>query len=70
MLMSWDPRALVQRDEKVAHLWITHAFRQLSIVVGAHGGTAHEFRGDALVAKLSRATNGPALTLRCLLVRE
>ena len=49
--------ALVQLDETLAHQRIQGAFRRLSEVIFSHGGTAHEIRGDALVAEFSRASD-------------
>ena len=49
--------ALVQRDERLAHLRITDAFKRLSEAVASYGGIAHEVRGDALVAMFERASD-------------
>ena len=48
---------LVQRDERLAHLRITDAFKRLSETVASYGGITHEVRGDALVAMFERASD-------------
>ncbi len=49
--------ALVQQDEAVAHECMRDAFRHLSDTIDAYGGTAHEIRGDAVVAEFARASD-------------
>lgn len=48
---------LVRRDETLAHRRMHDTFLRLSATVTAHGGIAHEIRGDALVAEFSRASD-------------
>ena len=48
---------LVQKNESLTHERIRLAFLQLSKITGNYGGTAHEIRGDALVAEFSRASD-------------
>ena len=48
---------LVQKDESLAHERIRTAFQRLSKMTGDYGGTAHEIRGDALVAEFARASD-------------
>ena len=49
--------ALVQLNETVAHERIQGAFRRFSEIISSHEGTAHEIRGDALVAEFPRASD-------------
>jgi len=49
--------ALVRVNETLAHERIRDAFRRLSETIAAYGGTAHEVRGDALVAEFARASD-------------
>ena len=49
--------ALVQANETLAHQRIQNAFRRFSEIISSHGGTAHEIRGDALVAEFPRASD-------------
>ena len=49
--------ALVQVNETQAHQRIQGAFRRFSEIIASHGGTAHETRGDALVAEFSKASD-------------
>ncbi len=49
--------ALVQLDESLAHQRIQDTFRRFAETIAAHGGIAHEVRGDALVAEFSRASD-------------
>ena len=58
-----DSTTLVQRDEALAHARIRDAFRRLAESVGAYGGSAHEIRGDALVAEFSRASDAVCAAL-------
>ncbi len=55
--------ALVQKDEALAHDRIQAAFRRFSELIGSYGGTAHEIRGDALVAEFSRASDALSAAL-------
>ncbi len=48
---------LVQKDEATAHARIQESFQRLSRIISDYGGTAHEIRGDALVAEFSRASD-------------
>ncbi len=52
-----DSTALVQRDESAAHRCIQEAFREFTETIESYGGTAHEIRGDALVAEFARASD-------------
>jgi adenylate cyclase len=54
---------LVQRDESLAHERIQDAFQRLSSTTSTYGGTAHEIRGDALVAEFSRASDAVCAAL-------
>ena len=49
--------SLVHADERIAHQRMQAAFRRFSDVICAYGGTAHEIRGDALVAEFARASD-------------
>ncbi|MFT5393977.1 MAG: adenylate cyclase [Gammaproteobacteria bacterium] len=49
--------ALVQANETLAHERIQDVFRRFSDTISSHGGTAHEIRGDALVAEFARASD-------------
>jgi len=51
-----DSTRLVQRDESVAHDRIQDEFPRLSRTVRSYAGSAHEIRGDALVAEFGRAS--------------
>jgi adenylate cyclase len=55
--------ALVQQDEATAHERIQAAFRRLSMTSENYGGTAHEIRGDALVAEFARASDAVCAAL-------
>lgn len=48
---------LVQIDEAIAHNRIRAAFYNFSKVIKAYGGTAHEIRGDAIVAEFDLTTD-------------
>jgi adenylate cyclase len=54
---------LVQEDETLAHARIQAAFQRLAKTTEAYGGTAHEIRGDALVAEFSRASDAVCAAL-------
>ncbi len=49
--------ALVQKNEALAHERIQESFRRLSKTIESYGGTAHEIRGDALVAEFGRVSD-------------
>ena len=55
--------ALVRLDETLAHHRIQDAFGRFSEVISNHNGTAHEVRGDALVAEFSRASDAIAASV-------
>ena len=55
--------SLVQRNETLAHERIQGAFRLFSQTIRAYGGTAHEVRGDALVAEFERASDAVSAAL-------
>lgn len=52
-----DSTGLVQKHEAVAHQKIQDAFQQFSQIIIGYGGTAHEIRGDALLAEFPRASD-------------
>ena len=54
---------LVQKDKSLAHERIKDAFQRFSKTISAHGGTAREIRGDALVAEFSRASDAVCAAL-------
>ena len=57
---------LVQRNEALAHERIQNTFQRLSETIAMYGGTAHEVRGDALVATFGRSSDAvpPGLQIR------
>ena len=55
--------ALVTEDERLAHVRIQDMFKRLSEIISAYGGTTHELRGDALLAKFERASDAVAAAL-------
>ena len=55
--------ALVQQNEALAHERIQGVFNALSSTITAYGGTAHEIRGDALVAEFNRASDAVAAAM-------
>ena len=55
--------SLVQADETLAHQRIRDTFQRFSKRRMAHGGTAQEIRGDALVAEFSKASEAVAAAL-------
>ena len=55
--------SLVQMNETLAHERIRNVFLRLSKSITAHGGIAHEIRGDALVAEFSKASDAVAASL-------
>jgi adenylate cyclase len=58
-----DSTILVQKNESLAHERIQKAFQMLSSIVQSYGGTAHEIRGDALVAEFPRASDAVCAAL-------
>jgi adenylate cyclase len=58
-----DSTALVRLDETLAHQRIQDAFQRFSHTVETYGGTAHELRGDALVAEFDRASDAVCAAL-------
>ena len=52
--------ALMRLNESVAHERMQDAFRRFSEIIAEHGGTAHEIRGDALVAEFRKASDAVA----------
>ena len=48
---------LVHQNETLAHERIKDAFVRFSEAIKSYGGTAHELRGDALVAEFPRASD-------------
>ena len=55
--------ALVQANETLAHQRIQDTFSRLSETITAHGGTAHEIRGDALVAEFAKASDAVSASI-------
>ena len=55
--------ALVQANETLAHQRIQDTFQRFSETIVDHGGIAHEIRGDALVAELSKASDAVSASL-------
>jgi TolB-like protein/class 3 adenylate cyclase len=55
--------ALVQENETIAHERMQDAFRKFSKTINGHDGTAHEIRGDALVAEFARASDAVSAAL-------
>ena len=54
---------LVHLDETVAHERIRGTFLRFSETINGFGGTAHEIRGDALVAEFARASDAVSASL-------
>ena len=54
---------LVQKNEVIAHQRIQDTFKGFSRVIANYGGTAHEVRGDALVAEFARASDAVCAAL-------
>jgi hypothetical protein len=52
-----ESTSLVQKNETLAHERIQDTFRRFSETIAAHGGIAHEIRGDALVAEFTKASD-------------
>ena len=55
--------ALVQANESLAHERIRDIFREFAKKISGYGGTAHEVRGDALVAEFARASDAVSASL-------
>jgi adenylate cyclase len=55
--------ALVQSNEILAHQRIQDTFRRFSETIVSHGGTAHEIRGDAIVAEFTKASDAVSASL-------
>ena len=49
--------SLVQQNESLAHERIQATFNNFSETIVAYGGTAHEIRGDAILAEFKRASD-------------
>ncbi len=58
-----DSTLLVQYDERRAHQRITSVFRRFGSTIGNYGGVVLEIRGDALVARFSRASDAVCAAL-------
>lgn len=54
---------LVQLNEALAHERIQDAFRRFSEIISRYQGTAHEIRGDALVAEFARVSDAISAAL-------
>ena len=54
---------LVQKNEVIAHQRIRDTFECFSGIIADYGGTAHEIRGDALVAEFARASDSVCAAL-------
>ncbi|MDH3280800.1 MAG: adenylate/guanylate cyclase domain-containing protein, partial [Gammaproteobacteria bacterium] len=54
---------LVRRDEGLAHERIQDSFLRLANTIEAYGGSAHELRGDAVVAEFQRASDALAAAI-------
>ena len=54
---------LVQLNETLAHECILSAFQRFAETIESYAGTAHEIRGDALVAEFGRASDAVAAAL-------
>lgn len=54
---------LVQENEVIAHERIQDTFNRFSKIITNYGGTAHEIRGDALVAEFARASDSVCAAL-------
>ena len=55
--------AMVHQNESVAHARIRDAFQSFARTIALYGGTAHEIRGDALLAEFSRASDAVSAAL-------
>ena len=58
-----DSTALVRLDESLAHQRIQDTFRRFSKTIENHEGTAHEIRGDALIAEFAKASDAVAASI-------
>jgi adenylate cyclase len=54
---------LVQKNEVIAHQRIQDCFECFSRIITNYGGTAHEIRGDALVAEFARSSDSVCAAL-------
>jgi adenylate cyclase len=54
---------LVQKNEVIAHERMQDTFNRFSKTIANYGGTAHEIRGDALVAEFARASDSVCAAL-------
>ena len=59
-----DSTSMVRRDETLAHQRIRDTFERFSTVISAQHGTAHEVRGDALVAEFPSASDAVEAALK------
>jgi adenylate cyclase len=55
--------SLVQKNETLAHERMQNTFRRFSETISSHNGSAHEIRGDALVAEFARASDAVSASL-------
>jgi adenylate cyclase len=55
--------ALVQANEALAHQRIQSCFQCLAGIINSYGGTAHEVRGDAVIAEFERASDAVSAAL-------
>ena len=55
---------LVQLNETIAHERIRDAFKRMSAIIVEQNGTAHEIRGDAIVAEFSTTSGAIAASLQ------
>jgi adenylate cyclase len=55
--------ALMQANEALTHQRILSCFQYLAGVIKSYGGTAHEVRGDALIANFERASDAVSAAL-------
>jgi adenylate cyclase len=55
--------SLVQQNETLAHERIQNTFRRFSETISSHNGSAHEIRGDALVAEFPKVSDAVSASL-------
>jgi adenylate cyclase len=55
--------SLVQKNETLAHERIQDTFRRFSETISSHNGSAHEIRGDALVAEFPKVSDAVSASL-------
>jgi len=55
--------ALVQANEALAHQRILSCFQYFAGIIRSYGGSAHEVRGDALIAEFDRASDAVCAAL-------